>query len=110
MNLDFSPEDLAFRDEVRHFIADSYPAEVRAKQDAGEELGREDYLAWHKVLGAHGGWSTPSWPVEYGGPGWSPIQKFIFAEELARAGTLPILPFGVNMVAPVIQAFAIDAH
>ena len=105
MNLDFSAEDLAFRDEVRSFIAENYPAEVRARQDAGEELGREDYLAWHRVLGARGGWSTPSWPVEYGGPGWSPIQKFIFAEELARAGTVPILPFGVNMVAPVIQAF-----
>ena len=105
MNLDFSPDDLAFRDEVRTFIEQSYPAEVRAKQDAGKELGREDYLAWHKILGEKGGWSTPSWPVEYGGPGWTPIQKFIFAEELARAGTVPILPFGVNMVAPVIQAF-----
>ena len=105
MNLDFSAEDLAFRDEVRHFIEQSYPADVRAKQDAGEELGRDDYLAWHKILGQKGGWSAPSWPVQYGGPGWTPIQKFIFAEELARAGTVPILPFGVSMVAPVIQAF-----
>ena len=105
MNLDFSPQDLAFRDEVRVFIEQNYPAEVRAKQDAGEELGREDYLAWHRILGKKGGWSTPSWPVEYGGPGWTPIQKFIFAEELARAGAVPILPFGVNMVAPVIMAF-----
>ena len=105
MNLDFSPEDLAFRDEVRSFIEQNYPAEVRAKQDAGEELGREDYLAWHRILGKKGGWSTPAWPVEYGGPGWTPIQKFIFAEENARAGTVPILPFGVNMVAPVIMAF-----
>src|SRR5579875_1875638 len=105
MNLDFSPSDLAFRDEVRAFIEENYPADVRAKQDAGEELEREDYLAWHRILGAKGGWSTPSLPVEYGGPGWSPIQKFIFAEELARAGTVPVLPFGVNMVAPVIQTF-----
>ena len=105
MNLDFSADDIAFRDEVRTFIEQNYPADVRAKQDAGEELGREDYLAWHRILGARGGWSTPAWPVEYGGPGWSPIQKFIFAEELARAGAVPILPFGVSMVAPVIQAF-----
>ena len=54
MNLDFSPEDLAFRDEVRTFIAQNYPAEVRAKQDAGEELGREDFLAWHRILGEEG--------------------------------------------------------
>jgi len=104
MNLDFSPEDLAFRDEVRRFIEENYPAAVRAKQESGEELGREDFLAWHRILGARG-WSAPAWPVEYGGPGWSSIQKFIFAEELARAGTVPILPFGINMVAPVIQAF-----
>jgi hypothetical protein len=104
MNLDFSPEDLAFRAEVRRFIEANYPAEVRARQEAGVELGREDYLAWHRIL-ARQGWAAPNWPVEYGGPGWSPVQRFIFAEELARAGTVQILPFGVNMVAPVIQAF-----
>ena len=104
MNLDFSAEDLAFRDEVRTFIEETYPPEVKAKQDSGEELGREDFLAWHRILGARG-WSAPGWPAEYGGPGWTPVQKFIFAEELARAATVPILPFGVSMVAPVIQAF-----
>jgi alkylation response protein AidB-like acyl-CoA dehydrogenase len=110
MVLDFSPEDVAFRQEVRDFIEASYPPAPRAKQEAGEELGREDFLGWHRILGAHHGWSTPAWPVEYGGPGWSPVQRFIFAEELARAGTVPILPFGVNMVAPVIQAFGSDAQ
>jgi alkylation response protein AidB-like acyl-CoA dehydrogenase len=104
MNLDFTPEELAFRDEVRSFIQTHYPAEVRARQEAGEELGREDYLSWHRIL-ARRGWAAPSWPKDYGGPGWTPTQKFIFGEELARAGTVPILPFGVNMVAPVIQTF-----
>jgi alkylation response protein AidB-like acyl-CoA dehydrogenase len=104
MNLDFSAEDIAFRDEVRRFIEDRYPADVRARQERGEQLGREDYLAWHRILGRRG-WSAPGWPTEYGGPGWTAVQKFIFAEELARAGTIPILPFGVNMVAPVLQAF-----
>ena len=104
MDLDFSAEDVAFRDEMRGFIAENYPAETRAHQEAGLELTREDYLSWHRVLGARG-WSAPSWPVEFGGPGWSPIQRFIFAEELAHAATVPILPFGVNMVAPVIQRF-----
>jgi alkylation response protein AidB-like acyl-CoA dehydrogenase len=104
MNLDFSAEDIAFRDEVRRFIEHEYPADVRARQERGEQLGREDYLAWHRILGRRG-WSAPGWPREYGGPGWTAVQKFIFAEELARAGTIPILPFGVNMVAPVLQAF-----
>jgi alkylation response protein AidB-like acyl-CoA dehydrogenase len=104
MNLDFTPEELAFRDEVRGFIEENYPADVRARQDAGEELGREDYLSWHRIL-ARQGWAAPSWPVAYGGPGWTPTQKYIFGEELARAGTVMILPFGVNMVAPVIQTF-----
>jgi alkylation response protein AidB-like acyl-CoA dehydrogenase len=104
MNLDFSPEEIAFRDEVRRFIAENYPAETRARQEAGEELGREDYLAWHRIL-AKRGWAAPSWPVEYGGPGWTPTQKYIFGEELARAGTVIILPFGISMVGPVIQAF-----
>ena len=104
MNLDFSAEDVAFRDEIRTYIAEHYPAELRARQEAGEELGREDYMAWHRILGERG-WSAPSWPKEYGGPGWTPMQKFIFAEELAHAATVPILPFGINMVAPVIQTF-----
>ncbi len=104
MNLDFSADDIAFRDEVRRFIDAYYPPELRAKQERGEELGREDFLSWHRILGARG-WSAPGWPKEYGGPGWNAVQKFIFAEELARIGAVPILPFGVNMVAPVIQAF-----
>jgi alkylation response protein AidB-like acyl-CoA dehydrogenase len=104
MNLDFSADDLAFRETVRSFIAQSYPSALRAKQEAGEELGKEDYLSWHKILAAKG-WAAPAWPKEYGGPGWTPVQRFIFAEELAFAGTAPVLPFGLNMVAPVIQAF-----
>ena len=107
MNLDFAPEDLAFREEVRAFIAENYPAEVRAKQDARQELGREDFLAWHRILAARG-WAAPSWPVEHGGPGWSPVQKFIFAEELADAGTVPIISFGIHMVAPVLMAFGTE--
>ena len=104
MNLDFSPEDVAFREEVRSFIAETYPDALRKLHESGVEFGKEDFLAWHRIL-ARKGWVAPAWPKEYGGPGWTPIQKFIFAEELASAGTVPILPFGINMVAPVIQAF-----
>jgi alkylation response protein AidB-like acyl-CoA dehydrogenase len=104
MNLDFSAEDLAFRETVRRFIADAYPPSLRAKQEAGDEIGRDDYLSWQKILAAEG-WAAPAWPKEYGGPGWTPVQQFIFAEELAFAGTVPLPPFGLSMVSPVIQAF-----
>ncbi|WP_309629212.1 acyl-CoA dehydrogenase family protein [Brevundimonas sp.] len=104
MNLDFSPEDVAFRDEVRAFIANDYPADIRAKQDAGTDLDKDDYLAWHRVM-AKKGWVAPGWPVEYGGPGLSDVQKYLLAEELAFADTAPILPFGLKMVAPVIYTF-----
>jgi hypothetical protein len=104
MDLAFSPQELAFRDEVRTFIAENYPANLRGKQDEGEELGREDMLSWHRVL-ARKGWVAPAWPREYGGPGWTATQRYIFSEELARADTVPILPFGINMVGPVIYTF-----
>ena len=109
MNLDFSAAEIAFRDDVRRFIADNYPAALRAKQESGVPLEREDYLSWHRILGRRG-WLAPAWPREYGGPGWSPIQRFILAEELAHAGSIRILPFGVNMVAPVIQKFGTRAQ
>ncbi len=104
MDLAFSPEERAFRDEVRSFIADNYPPELRGKQDEGEELGKEDMLSWHRVL-ARKGWVAPAWPKEYGGPGWNATQRYIFSEELARADTIPVLPFGINMVGPVIYTF-----
>ena len=104
MNLDFSPEDLAFRDEVRAFIEQNYPESLRGKQEEGDELGRDDFLSWNKIL-ARKGWVAPGWPVEYGGPGWTATQKYIFSEECARADTLYILPFGINMVGPVIYTF-----
>ena len=79
MNLDFTPEELAFRDEVRAFIAAEYPAELRGLEEAGRELEKEEFLAWHRVL-ARKGWVAPAWPVEYGGPGWTPVQRYIFSE------------------------------
>ena len=104
MNLDFSAEDLAFRDEVRAFIAESYPAQLRGKQDEGDELTKEDFLSWHKVL-AKKGWVAPAWPVEYGGTGWSTTQRYIWSEETARADCIRLMPFGLTMVGPVIYTF-----
>jgi alkylation response protein AidB-like acyl-CoA dehydrogenase len=104
MDLEFTPEEIDFRQEVRSFIAEAYPPALRAKQERGEELDKEDYLSWHRAL-AKKGWVAPAWPAEYGGPGWNAIQRYIFSEELGRADTVRILPFGINMVAPVIQTF-----
>ncbi len=104
MDLEFSPEDLAFQQEARQFIAENYPDHLRGKQDEGEELDKEDYLSWHRVL-AKKGWIAPAWPVEYGGTGWTATQRFIWSEELARADCLMTLPFGLNMVGPVIYTF-----
>ena len=104
MNLDFSAEDIAFRDEVRAFIADSYPATLRGKQDEGDELSKQDFLSWHKVL-AKKGWVAPAWPVEYGGTGWSQTQRYIWSEETARADCIRLMPFGLAMVGPVIYTF-----
>ena len=107
MNLDFSPEDAAFREEVRAFIAENYPKDLRAKQDSGEPLAKDDYLAWHKVL-AKKGWVAPSWPKEFGGTDWTPTQKYIWSEEQARADTIAVLPFGVSLLAPVIYTFGTE--
>jgi alkylation response protein AidB-like acyl-CoA dehydrogenase len=107
MNLDFTPEENAFRAEVRAFIAENYPPELRAAQDSGEPLTKAQYLSWHKVL-AKKGWVAPSWPTQYGGTGWTPTQKYIWSEELAHADALPVLPFGVAMLAPVVYTFGTD--
>ncbi|PKP64350.1 MAG: pimeloyl-CoA dehydrogenase large subunit, partial [Alphaproteobacteria bacterium HGW-Alphaproteobacteria-7] len=108
MNLEFTPEEQAFRDEVRSFIADNYPAHL-ADFGMREDMSPEDMLAWHKILGAKG-WSVPAWPVEYGGTGWTPTQRYIWSEENARASTFMPLPFGVSMVGPVIYTFGNEAQ
>ncbi|ALJ13054.1 acyl-CoA dehydrogenase family protein [Sphingopyxis macrogoltabida] len=104
MDMEFSPEDLAFQKEVREFIAENYPAELRDKQDEGEEMSKEDFLSWHKILYKKG-WIAPAWPVEYGGTGWTPTQRFIWSEETARADCIRLMPFGLAMVGPVIYTF-----
>jgi alkylation response protein AidB-like acyl-CoA dehydrogenase len=104
MQLEFTAEERAFRSEVREFIATHYPAEVRAKQEQGLELTKEDFLSWHRIL-ARRGWSVPAWPIEYGGTGWTPTQRYIFDAELARANTVPIIAFSTNLVGPVLYTF-----
>ncbi|HPF23948.1 MAG: acyl-CoA dehydrogenase family protein [Hyphomonas sp.] len=103
MNLEFSPEEIAFREEVRTFIEENYPKEL-AGAGTREDLSREQFLAWHKILGKKG-WSTPAWPTKYGGTGWTSTQKYIWGEENARIDAIMPLPFGVSMVGPVIYTF-----
>ena len=103
MNLDFTPEEQAFRDEVRNFIAENYPKDI-SPDGLRDDLDPEDMVAWHKVLGEKG-WSVPAWPEQYGGTGWTPTQRYIWSEENARVNAIMPLPFGVSMVGPVIYTF-----
>jgi alkylation response protein AidB-like acyl-CoA dehydrogenase len=109
MDLNYTSEDLAFRDTVRAFLDANLPAELRQKVRKHLRLSKDDSVRWHKIL-AKQGWVAPGWPVEFGGPGWSPVQRHIWEDECARAGTPQIMPFGVNMVAPVIMAFGTQAQ
>jgi alkylation response protein AidB-like acyl-CoA dehydrogenase len=104
MDLNFSAADAAFRDEVRAFLREAYPQYLHDKIDEGEEMAKEDFLAWHKVLHTKG-WIAPAWPVEYGGTGWTATQRYIWSEETARADTVRLMPFGLSMVGPVIYTF-----
>jgi alkylation response protein AidB-like acyl-CoA dehydrogenase len=109
MNLDFTPEDQAFRKEVRTFVETQLPAATRERVLNGMPLERDDVVRWHKLLHSKG-WAGFNWPKEFGGTGWTPVQVHIFDVECAAAGAPRILPFGVNMVAPVIMAFGSPAQ
>lgn len=109
MDFSFSPEDLAFREEVRSFMRESLPPAIRDKVFAGIELSRDDHRQWQRCLHQRG-WGGVGWPREFGGPGWSPTQRYLFEEESAAAGGPRLIPFGVKMVAPVIMAFGNEAQ
>jgi alkylation response protein AidB-like acyl-CoA dehydrogenase len=104
MDLRFSAEELAFREEVRAFLREEYPAGLRHKVKHELHLDREDLIHWQQLLHRRG-WAGINWPVEHGGTGWTPVQKYIFATECAFAHTPRIVPFGLAMVAPVIYTF-----
>ncbi|HEY6911065.1 MAG TPA: acyl-CoA dehydrogenase family protein [Myxococcales bacterium] len=104
MDLNFTKEELAFRDEVRAFLAESLPQGTRHKVLEGMEVSRDDTLRWQQTLHRRG-WGGPNWPSEFGGTGWDPVRQFIFEEESAAAGAPRLLPFGLKMVGPVIMRF-----
>ena len=107
MNADFSTEELAFQTEVRIFLTEQFPAELRAKVDANIRLSKDELVRWQKILYQQG-WAAPSWPTEFGGTGWSHAQKHIFATEMGLIGAPEPVPFGMKMVAPVIMAYGSD--
>ncbi len=107
MDLNFTAEELAFRDEVRAFVADKLPGEVRRKVLEHRRLRRDDIEQWHRAL-FEKGWVAPGWPVELGGTGWNAIQQHIFDVESAAAGAPRLSPFGLNMIGPVLIAFGSD--
>ncbi len=106
MNLDLSSEEVAFRDEVRAFLETSLTPELRevGRRATSVFTDKHHSLPWQKILHAKG-WAAPSWPVEYGGPGWGVMQRHIFAAECARAGAPGLAPMGLRMVGPVIMGF-----
>ena len=104
MDLNYSQDESAFRDEVRGWIKQNLPQDLREKIANYDELGREDLLRWHKIL-AKKGWVAPAWPKEFGGTDWNVVQRYIFEEECGFAGTPPLIPFGLSMCGPVILRF-----
>ncbi|HEY2751606.1 acyl-CoA dehydrogenase family protein [Phenylobacterium sp.] len=104
--MDAAHADAAFREEVRAFLQAALSPDIRAAQARQAGVFSEGDLCrrWHKVLHAKG-WVAPSWPKEYGGPGWTPMQRFIFADECARANA-PVLPaMGLQMCGPVLMKY-----
>ena len=104
MDLAFTPEEQAFRDEIRTWVRAILPEDIAHKVRNDLHLTRDDLQRWAKILGKKG-WLGYGWPTEFGGPGWSAVQKHLFEEECALACTPRIVPFGPVMVAPVIMAY-----
>ncbi len=104
MDLQFTAEEEDFRKEVRAFIKDHLPERIRQKLIEGRSASKDDIVEWTRILYKKG-WSTPRWPVELGGTGWSAIKQYIFLEEGLAAPAPELLPFGVSMVGPVIYTF-----
>ena len=109
MDLEFTDELRDFQREVRVFIEERLPGDIREKVKRFLTLGKEDYLRWQDIL-AEKGWLVYTWPVEHGGTGWSPVQRYIFEEEMGRANAPRIIPFGPKMVGPVICTFGSEAQ
>lgn len=109
MDLRFTEDELAFRDEVRTFFREALPPSIRENIVAGHHTSKEELVTWTRILHDKG-WAVPHWPVEHGGTGWSPIKQYIYLEEMSQTPAPAPLAFGVNMVGPVIYTFGNEAQ
>ena len=109
MDLSFTPEEEAFRAEVRQFLQDELPGRLSSKVRDGQRLSKADMEEWHAILNRRG-WLANHWPEQWGGPGWSAVQKFIFELECALAHTPRIVPFGLSMLGPVLIKYGNEAQ
>ena len=104
MDLSYTPEEQAFREEVQRFLDEKLPKEMSDAVREGRSLGKEGHERWHAILNEQG-WLAPNWPREFGGCEWNAVQRHIFEEECCRAHAPRIVPFGLTMLAPVLQKF-----
>ncbi len=104
MDLNYTPEQQAFRAEIRAWLDANLPKDLQEKAQKSLRYTKDDLQRWAKILGKEG-WHGVAWPKKFGGPGWDAVQRHIFEEECANASAPPIVPFGPVMVAPVIMAF-----
>src|SRR5437773_3299692 len=109
MDLNYSAEERAFRDEVTDWLRDHLPADLRQKVLEYRHLTRHDLQRWHSIL-AQKGWVAPSWPQEWGGTDWNVVKRYIFDEACGYAGAPPLVPFGLLMCAPVLFKFGTQAQ
>jgi len=109
MDLRFTPEENAFRQEIGTFCRTEIPAAIRTKVRENRPLAREDIVTAHRALNRRG-WAVPNWPVEWGGQTWTPVQRYIWTEELQQNAVPPPLGFNATMVGPVIAAFGTEAQ
>jgi alkylation response protein AidB-like acyl-CoA dehydrogenase len=109
MDLNFTPEEQAFREEVRGFLRDHLPHQISEKVRTSTYLHRQDMVEWHAILNRRG-WLASHWPIEHGGPGWTVVQRLIFEDECALAHAPRIVPFGVSMLGPVLIKFGDEAQ
>ncbi|MEQ8828080.1 MAG: acyl-CoA dehydrogenase family protein, partial [Parvibaculum sp.] len=107
MDLEFTEEEDAFRKEVRQFLREKLPPALAAKVKLGKRLTKEDMEGWHAALNERG-WLAPNWPKKWGGAKWTAVQNHIFDEEAWAAGAPRVIPFGLNMLAPVLIKFGSD--
>ncbi|HQT80082.1 MAG TPA: acyl-CoA dehydrogenase family protein [Rhodopila sp.] len=108
MDLSFTPEELAFREEARTFFRTAIPDSIRAKVAEGEGLTRDDMINAQRILNQRG-WATVNWPVEWGGQAWSPVQVYLYQDEMQQANCPTPIAFNVSMVGPVIAQFGSQA-